>query len=366
MYTPYPFERLPKLTRAQVVALSQLHSLFSDGSVDAALACAASLLGTTLACEFGPPEPCSGVRAPSPSAVWAELEPARAARAARAGSLHSLWLELPSALCEHLVDRVLGGDTLLAPAPSAAPLDELSLGALAYLLARIGAEPDVRLALRSIGLAAPGLADDGVAIAAAVQSGAARATIRAYVPASLLHDARVERAPSLRLAALPLSLWADAGMVRLELATLRSLECGDVIVLERAQIDAAGRGEVQLRVDGSGCRLPCIAHEGRLEVASIACTSEPAMSSGKRLASDPNPGERTLARDAPIELSLEVARFQLTLGELEHLQPGDVLLSGRRLGERVTLRAAGGALAEGDLVDVEGELGVRLTRLLAK
>jgi flagellar motor switch/type III secretory pathway protein FliN len=41
-----------------------------------------------------------------------------------------------------------------------------------------------------------------------------------------------------------------------------------------------------------------------------------------------------------------------------------VLLTGRRIGEAVTLRAAGRPLAHGELVDVEGEIGVRLTEIL--
>ena len=73
-----------------------------------------------------------------------------------------------------------------------------------------------------------------------------------------------------------------------------------------------------------------------------------------------------IADDAEIRASLELARFQLTLGELQRVQVGDVLLTGRRIGEGVTLRAAGRALAHGDLVDVEGEIGVRLSEIVLK
>ena len=66
--------------------------------------------------------------------------------------------------------------------------------------------------------------------------------------------------------------------------------------------------------------------------------------------------------DAPLELALELARFQRTLGELERLRPVDVLATGRRAGEPAVLRRGGRALAEGELVVVEDdELGMRIT-----
>ena len=67
--------------------------------------------------------------------------------------------------------------------------------------------------------------------------------------------------------------------------------------------------------------------------------------------------------DAPIELSVELARFSLRLAEARQLRPGEVIGTGVRLGEHVRLRAGDAVVAEGELVDVEGEVGVRILRL---
>jgi flagellar motor switch/type III secretory pathway protein FliN len=132
---------------------------------------------------------------------------------------------------------------------------------------------------------------------------------------------------------------------------------------------------------GSATSLHCRLRERRLEVETIACSPEPGMTSGRRIPDEGNasPSDREatsetleaartldLARDAPIEVALEIARFQLRLDELERVRPGDVLVAGRRIGEAVTLRAANQPIAEGELVDVEGELGVRITRILSE
>jgi type III secretion protein Q len=70
-----------------------------------------------------------------------------------------------------------------------------------------------------------------------------------------------------------------------------------------------------------------------------------------------------IAGDAPVELCVELARFVMPLEELASLRLGQVLFTGRAIGEHVTLRAGDRALARGELVDVEGELGVRISSL---
>lgn len=74
------------------------------------------------------------------------------------------------------------------------------------------------------------------------------------------------------------------------------------------------------------------------------------------------PKESALA-DVPIELTIEVARFSMTLGELGKLRAGEVVASGRALGETVVLRAHDRVIATGELVDVDGEIGLRVISL---
>jgi flagellar motor switch/type III secretory pathway protein FliN len=61
----------------------------------------------------------------------------------------------------------------------------------------------------------------------------------------------------------------------------------------------------------------------------------------------------------------ELGRITLRGEELLGLAPGAVLrlAAGRRT---VSLRAGGELWAEGEIVDVEGELGVRVTRVLSR
>jgi flagellar motor switch/type III secretory pathway protein FliN len=57
----------------------------------------------------------------------------------------------------------------------------------------------------------------------------------------------------------------------------------------------------------------------------------------------------------------------MSAAEWAALRPGDVVQSGRRIDHAVILRTGGREIARGELVDIEGEIGVRITQVgLAK
>lgn len=68
--------------------------------------------------------------------------------------------------------------------------------------------------------------------------------------------------------------------------------------------------------------------------------------------------------DAAVVVRVEVAEVSLTAREWARLSPGDVLETGVRIAEPVALRVNGRVVARGELVDVEGEVGVRIRELV--
>ncbi|HWO11680.1 MAG TPA: FliM/FliN family flagellar motor switch protein [Polyangiaceae bacterium] len=67
--------------------------------------------------------------------------------------------------------------------------------------------------------------------------------------------------------------------------------------------------------------------------------------------------------EAPVFVRLELGSLELSAAEWAALRPGDVVQCGRRIDEPVVLRAGGREIARGELVDIEGEIGVRITRV---
>lgn len=67
--------------------------------------------------------------------------------------------------------------------------------------------------------------------------------------------------------------------------------------------------------------------------------------------------------DAPIVVRVEVGQLSMAAREWAALRCGDVIGTGRRIAEPVLLRAGGQVIARGELVNLEGELAVRILEL---
>ena len=67
--------------------------------------------------------------------------------------------------------------------------------------------------------------------------------------------------------------------------------------------------------------------------------------------------------DVPVTLTVELGRVNLPLHRLADLKPGDVLELGRKAREPVELTSGGRLIARGELVQVDTELGVRVTQV---
>ena len=73
---------------------------------------------------------------------------------------------------------------------------------------------------------------------------------------------------------------------------------------------------------------------------------------------------RARAADLPAEVIVEAGRASMSVGEILALGPGTVIPLERPVSAEVTLTAAGRRLAHGVLVDMEGELGVQVLKVV--
>ena len=66
----------------------------------------------------------------------------------------------------------------------------------------------------------------------------------------------------------------------------------------------------------------------------------------------------------PVQLTFDVGKQEIPLGNISQLAPGFTFQLNRDLASPVTVHANGKPMAEGELVDVNGQLGTRITRML--
>lgn len=158
---------------------------------------------------------------------------------------------------------------------------------------------------------------------------------------------------SRRLAALRFTLPVVATTFRLSLEDVASLGLGDVIVPE--DLGSLDDGTLRLAVG----RDYFDAALSRREL-----TIQSSLRRGGELVSNESDGQ-AVAERLPVEVVVEVARLTIAGADAMALQPGDVLTVDRPTASAVNLTVGGVRFAAGELVDVEGELGVRIDRIFA-
>ncbi|QXL83630.1 type III secretion system cytoplasmic ring protein SctQ [Comamonas sp. NLF-1-9] len=283
---------------------------------------------------------------------------------------------------------------------SAPLLDGASLGELPAELALAVLEAalvDVFSALRTLGRGEPQLlqASAGGAPASGCRHGV-QALLRqsdgpAALDASLHLDAlgllllagllarRPPRPPALN-ALWPLRLPAEIGCTRVTAQELASLSAGDVVLLEVNHVGA--QRMLWLSADGRhGLRVQLPAPSAPEPGTQVSAGAEaqppqaPALIVTHAWSATMPTNESTpvepLAADAapasldalPVRLSFDLGEVTLTLAQAQTLQPGQTIELARPLSGGVRIRANGALVGEGDLVEIDGQLGVSVRTL---
>jgi type III secretion protein Q len=76
--------------------------------------------------------------------------------------------------------------------------------------------------------------------------------------------------------------------------------------------------------------------------------------------------ERISLDQLPIRLSFDVGTKTLTLAEIQSLTPGSTFTVDRPAQDYLTIRANGAVIGTGQLVEIDGRLGVSVTSLTPK
>lgn len=376
--TPFSYRGLPRITRREAMLagrLARLSPLVPTGAVEESLA---DLTGTRVEVATLPLERCPPGRLGSCFSDWVSAAILVPAEGPPDGLIA---LELDPRLAQWLVHRTLGGDRM--PATAVAPLTTMERGVLSYVLGVVltALERTQRTRFRLLTIITTptalveALGDEGAySVPIEVTIDGHRLHARSWVPTRVLDRVFPSKARPLMgwLKRIPVTVTLQAGRASLRTSELASLRPGDIVLLDECRLTLA-RGEagasesrdlsgsVLLALGGTGAAVGCatIDHD-TVRLEALEPLAHPRSQKGQRMTNhDTDPLEESLS-NAPVDIAVELARFTLPLGELSNLKPGEIVVTGRRLGERVTLRLSDRPVATGELVDVEGEIGVRI------
>lgn len=107
---------------------------------------------------------------------------------------------------------------------------------------------------------------------------------------------------------------------------------------------------------------PVLRKAGEL-ILGAKCCAMPSIEEREVGMTQKKPDLKQLVADAPVLVRLEVGAVEMSASQWASLEPGDVVDSGCRVEAGVVLRAGGQVLARGELVAVNGNVGVRIVEL---
>ncbi len=328
------------------------------------------------------------------------------------------FMEVELALAHSLVDMLLGG---AGETVGLRPLTDIEEGVMSFVILEAlkalapGLEPNVpRLRLESVarGLdeVAAKLGEDDLVIAVHLNAslGPSTGMVRLVVPASVVNTAEVERQlPERRmrlhadiqanlrmLSTVRTWLRVEIGQAEIASSDLASIRVKDVVLMDAltARPDRGEAGTATVRVGEGNSQVhvevfvedgqykarvkdivigepafqrvvPPTPGEGEEEAFTNPENDMPPESEGDVLddANKPDAGE--LLSDIPLQIAVELARVPVTADEVVALKVGQVVELHRSPGEPVELSVNGKVVARGELVEVEGQLGVRVLSL---
>jgi flagellar motor switch/type III secretory pathway protein FliN/pSer/pThr/pTyr-binding forkhead associated (FHA) protein len=147
------------------------------------------------------------------------------------------------------------------------------------------------------------------------------------------------------------SFQISAGMLALTTEEVRQLEPGDVVMFD---------SNPQMLFPGNfkkGWNI--FFDQGNFSTARLDNSFEEIVM-GVRVTDKETPGEGLNLEDLPVFLHVIVAQKELTLSEANNLVPGTILDLNRDLSNVVQLAVNGKIVGQGELVEVDGKLGVRI------
>lgn len=297
---------------------------------------------------------------------------------------HRLRLDVDTVVAGAAAARLLGVEDVPLAARPFSPTEQGLLGAvLASVLVALDPGPTGDDGGRPVRLELPGEGPLELGEAVGLELPLALADVKgsctlwtSVAGARAIADERTGRGrnevPALAWRDLALALHLVLATTELAAGELATLEPGDVVVCTGS--GAPGLPHVPLRLRLGTWHAPAVldASAGALRLTDKTSRFQPGaeMPAAKPLepadASAATYSHAELLAQAPVRVTVELATLELPIAELTSLIAGGVVTTPDASLARVRLIAGGRVLAFGEVVDVGGELGVRVTELAAK
>jgi len=279
-----------------------------------------------------------------------------------------LALRIDSRLVTRLVAFALKHEGTLYD-PRQPPNDAL-LGAVAAIIVKLIEDAQLGLAVQFIdaSLEIPDAARAHIEARVYIDATAYRLGIGVAMSPLLCHSTSMRAADCADLGQMPLGLPLVVGTSLVTRDVLAELAPGTAFLSGSGlwvDVAGAGRGVLTAPMSERGIAVD-LEPQGRIVLRDVNATLDHDKSASVEATPPEVASIGQALCDAPVVLRIELGAVSLPARQWAELRIGDIIETGKPLGTEVTLRVAGQALARGELLDIDGELGVRITKLLSE
>lgn len=146
-------------------------------------------------------------------------------------------------------------------------------------------------------------------------------------------------------------LWLQAGSLELSLQELNQLEASDILIAE----SSGSENQIHLRL-GSGDFFYANIHSNQLTLES-----------GVQKMSDESHEEAIPSiDDIPVRLTFDLGDLILPFKKVQSLTQGSILDLNAPISQAVTIRSLNRVIGTGELVNLDGQMGVRIVKLFSQ
>jgi flagellar motor switch/type III secretory pathway protein FliN len=263
-------------------------------------------------------------------------------------------------LAEPALACFLAARVLRRAEPLTDPREPLS-APLAGLLAALGVETARRAGVAASLLGAPPLGEEGLQVDVTIVLEGRPFTLTAFVVGG--SNAAGAEPRLVQLGALTLRLPLVIASIAVSPQDFASLEVGGALLAaaeDGIPVTGPVGGVLVAPQSERGIRVE-LRPDGRLVVgeaaqARLTVERDPSSSTEGETLTD-------VLLDTPVVVRVELGAVSMSARDWARLGPGDVIETAQRIAEPVVLRVAGREVGRGELVNVDGQVGVRIQKL---
>lgn len=148
------------------------------------------------------------------------------------------------------------------------------------------------------------------------------------------------------------AVWLQAGTIELSSLELNQLEPSDILIMDTY----GGQDDIYLRL-GSGEYFKATIHSKQL-----------ILDSGVQKMADEHTNDESIASidDIPVRLTFDLGDLVMSFKEVQSLTQGTTIDLNVPITHAVTIRSLNRVIGTGELIDIDGQMGVRIVKLFSK